>query len=191
MTTQSSTPRASRVSVTQLHSADNDIVVQNHQKRLYIHPHMTFREVSTIALDLYSKREFDIFKNEFEQVRQHCSTGLGLLTQIEILDKKNEPTLEGVFSLMNLEQSQRFQKEFFEAMLPHWVARQDFWKNTHSTQNGEYQFKMQGSWFNKMLFKFVARMLSEKDFVELVVMTSKSTWVDDDKKTISMRATFK
>lgn len=191
MTTPSSAHRAPHVSVTQLHSADADIVVQNDQSRTYIHPHMTFREVSKIALDLYSKRDFDVFKNEFEQMRQRESTGLGLLTQIEILDKKNEPTLEGVFSLMNKEQSQRFQNEFFDAMVPHWIARQDLWKNANNTHHGEYQFKMQGSWFNKMLFKFVARMLSEKDFVDLVVMTSKSTWVDDDKKTISMRATFK
>lgn len=181
---------ASHISVTQLDSAINN-ADQTHKAWLYVQPGMTFRDASRLAIDLYSKREFEVFQNEFDQVRQQYATGLGLLTHIQILDKKNEPTLEGVFSMMTQEQSKRFQSEFFDGILPHWMARQDLWKNLRDPQQGDYQFKMEGSWFSKMLFKFVAHMLSEKDFIETVVMTSKSTWIDDDKKTINVRATFK
>lgn len=154
----------------------------------YVSADMTFREVGKIAMELYSKREFTVFQREFDQMRQQCATGMGALEQIAILDKKNEPTFKGVFSVMNMEQSERFQNEFFDAMLPHWTSQQDIWKSLRETKKGEYEFKLQGSWITKMLFKFMAKVLSEQQFVEAVVMTQKATWVDDDKKTIRLRA---
>lgn len=149
---------------------------------------MTFRDAVKIALGVYFTHNFLQFKKEFDQIRNKYATGLGSLEHIAILDKKNEPTLEGVFSLMSAEQSERFQTEFFEAMVPHWVSQQNIWKNLRNEKSGEYEFKIQGSWLNKMLFKFMAKVLSEQQFVEAVVMTQKSTWIDDDKKTVHLRA---
>lgn len=166
-------------------------VTQNAKDVAYISADMTFREVGKIAMELYSKQEFKVFQHQFDQIRQDCATGLGSLEQIAILDKKNEPTLKGIFSVMNMEQSQRFQNEFFDAMLPHWISQQDIWKNLRETKSGEYEFKLQGSWITKMLFKFMAKVLSEQEFVEAVVMTQKGTWVDDDKKTIRLSATLR
>lgn len=148
---------------------------------------MTFRAAAKIALDVYSTHEFLQFKKEFDQIRTKFATGLGSFDHIAILDKKKEPTLEGVFVLMSPSQSERFQKEFFEAMIPHWVSQQDIWKNLRNEKRGEYELKIQGSWLNKMLFKFLAKALSEQQFVEAVVMTQKATWVDDDKKTVQLR----
>lgn len=180
--TQSSSHVIPKVSITENSSID---VTKDHA---ILTSDMTFRAAAKIALDVYSTHEFLQFKKEFDQIRNTYATGLGSFDHIAILDKKKEPTLEAVFALMSPEQSERFQKEFFEAMVPHWVSQQDIWKNLRNEKRGEYEFKIQGSWLNKMLFKFLAKALSKQQFVEAVVMTQKATWVDDNKKTVRLRA---
>lgn len=161
------------------------------QKFEYLHGDMSFREAGKIAMSLYSQNEFVQFKEEFDQLRQQYATGLGSSTQIKMLDKKNEPTLKGIFSLMDEAQSQRFQQEFYDAMLPHWMSQHEIWKNLNEGKKGDYTYKLQGSWLNKMLFKFIAKMVPEQQFIDAVVMSQTGSWVDDDKKTVTLRARFK
>ncbi len=169
-------------------SVGENCSIDTRESGAFLTSDMTFRAAVKIALSVYSTQGFLDFKKQFDQIRNKYATGLGSLEQIAILDKKNEPTLEGVFKLMNTEQSERFQKEFFEGMIPHWVSQQDIWKNLHDGKRGEYEFKIQGPWLNKILFKFMAKVLSEQQFVEAVVMTQKSTWIDDGEKTVHLRA---
>lgn len=166
---------------------ENNMLYAVH-KNTWLQPEMKFYQVSQLAINLYSKKEFHKFKQEFNQMRQKYSTGLGLLVRIPFLDKKNGPTLQDLFSVMNEEQSQRFQDEFFNAIIPHWVTQQELWKNIGNEKSGEYDVKIKGSWVSKMIFKFLAKVLSEQKFIEAVVMTQKTTWVDDDKKTFNLHS---